>query len=208
MLFHAGREKRPLQFEPGSRWEYSNYGFLLLGVVIEKVTGQSDYDYVRVHVFKPAGMASTDALPENETLAGRSVGYMKQKPGAPWTPNTDTLPYRGTSAGGGYSTVEDLLRFANALENHVLLDAEHTKLPLTGKADRPGGDKYAYGFTDTEQDGIRCYGHGGGSPGMNGDLSFCPETVIAVLANMDPPAAQRPAEFIASRLPVKNAKSQ
>ncbi len=56
-------EKRPLQFEPGARWEYSNFGFLLLGVVIEKVTGQSYYDYVREHVFKPSGMTLTDSLP-------------------------------------------------------------------------------------------------------------------------------------------------
>ncbi len=65
---------------------------------------------------------------------------MKEKADAPWSPNTDTLPFRGTSAGGGYSTVEDLFHFATALENHKLLDAEHTTLLLTGKADRPGGD--------------------------------------------------------------------
>jgi CubicO group peptidase (beta-lactamase class C family) len=197
-------EKRPLQFEPGSRWEYSNFGFLLLGVVIEKVSGQSYYDYVREHVFKPAGMTSTDSLPEDEIVAGRSVGYIKDKPEAPWSPNTDTLPYRGTSAGGGYSTVEDLFRFATAVENNKLLDSKHTDLLLAGKVDRPGTGKYSYGFMDTEKHGIHCYGHGGGAPGMNGDLTFCPKSgyIIAVLANMDPPAAQRAANFVASRLPL------
>jgi D-alanyl-D-alanine carboxypeptidase len=197
--------KRGLQFEPGSRWEYSNYGFILLGVVIEKVSGQSYYDYVRDHIFKPAGMISTASLPESETVTERSVGYTKSDGGKNWVPNTDTLPYRGTSAGGGYSTVEDLLRFANALRDHKLLDAQHTELLTTGKVETPNGSKYAYGFSDRTSGGIRCFGHGGGAPGMNGDLEICPQsgTVIAVLANMDPPAAQRESEFIVNRLPEK-----
>ena len=197
-------EKRPLQFEPGSKWEYSNFGFLLLGVVVEKVSGQSYYDYVREHVFKPAGMSSTDSLPESESVALRSIGYMKENPDSPWTPNTDTLPFRGTSAGGGYSTVGDLMRFAVALENNKLLDAEHTKLLLTGKVDRPGGGKYAYGFGDEETNGVHCYGHSGGAPGMNGELTFCPQTgyIIAILANMDPPAATRAADYVSNRLPL------
>lgn len=197
-------EKRGPEFEPGSRWQYSNYGFLLLGVIVEKVSGQNYYDYVREHVFKPAGMNSTDSLPESEAVPGRSVGYTKDG-SADWKPNTDTLPWRGTSAGGGYSTVEDLLRFANALQNHKLLDAEHTDLLVTGKVDTGRGDKYAYGFVDATQAGIRCFGHGGGAPGMNGELKVCPQSgyVIAVLANLDPPAAQRVSAFLASRLPAQ-----
>jgi CubicO group peptidase (beta-lactamase class C family) len=197
-------EKRPLNFEPGTKWEYSNYGFLLLGVVIEKVSGQSYYDYVREHIFKPAEMTSTDSLPEIEAVAGRSVGYMRQGPG-PWTPNTDTLPWRGTSAGGGYSTVEDLSRFAEALEGHKLLDAAHTEMLVKPKANRPGGDSYGYGFGVNNENGMACFGHGGGAPGMNGELKICPESgyVIAVLANLDPPAAQRAADLVAARLPVK-----
>ncbi len=197
-------EKRPVQFEPGTKFEYSNYGFLLLGVVIEKVTGGSYYDYVREYVFKPAGMTLTDSLPENEAVAGRSVGYMKEGPG-PWTPNTDTLPWRGTSAGGGYSTVEDLFHFATALLGHKLLDAKHTDPLIRGKVDTGRGDKYAYGLFERDNNGMKCFGHGGGAPGMNGDLDICPESgyVIAVLANLDPPAAQRPAEFVAARLPLK-----
>jgi CubicO group peptidase (beta-lactamase class C family) len=197
--------KRGLKFEPGSRWEYSNYGFLLLGVLIEKVSGQSYYDYVRDHVYKPAGMTSTASLAENEAVAERSVGYMESEKGDGWVPNTDTLPYRGTSAGGGYSTVEDLLRFAEALENHKLLDARHTELLTTGKVEAPMGGKYAYGFIDKTSGGVRCFGHGGGAPGMNGDLQICPASgyVIAVLANLDPPAAQRVSDFIGRRLPEK-----
>jgi CubicO group peptidase (beta-lactamase class C family) len=196
--------ERGLAFEPGSRWEYSNYGFLLLGLVVEKASGQDYYEYVREHIFKPAGMNSTDSLPEDQAVANRSVGYTKAEGATELRPNVDTLPYRGTSAGGGYSTVEDFLAFANALANHKLLDAKHYDLLTTGKVETPRGSKYAYGFGDEiSADGVRCFGHGGGAPGMNGDLKICPQSgyVIAVLANLDPQAADHAAEFIAARLP-------
>jgi D-alanyl-D-alanine carboxypeptidase len=197
--------KRGPEFEPGSKWEYSNYGFLLLGVIVEKVSGQSYYDYVREHVYKPAGMTSTDSLPEDQVVPKRSVGYTRGQGSDGWKPNTDTLPYRGTSAGGGYSTVEDLERFADALKNHKLLDAKHTELLTTGKVDTRGGDKYAYGFMDRTAGGVRSYGHGGGAPGMNGELTIYPQSgyVVAVLANVDPPAAGRIASFVGNRLPEK-----
>jgi CubicO group peptidase (beta-lactamase class C family) len=197
--------KRDLQFEPGSQWDYSNYGFLLLGVIIEKVSGQSYYNYVEQNIFKPAGMTSTASLAEDQSVPDRSTGYTKRGPGTPWASNVDTLPYRGTSAGGGYSTVEDLLRFANALTSLKLLDAPHFELLTTGKTDTPRGEKYAYGFQDQRINGVRCFGHGGGAPGMNGELTICPQSgyTIAVLANLDPPAASKMATFIANRLPAK-----
>jgi CubicO group peptidase (beta-lactamase class C family) len=196
--------KRGLAFEPGTRWAYSNYGFLLLGVVVEKAAGSSYYDYVRDYVYKPAGMMSTGSLAEDEGMPDRAVGYTKMG-GSAWHPNTDTLPYRGTSAGGGYSTVEDLLRFANALTGNKLLDAPHTELLITGKVDTPGGAKYAYGFGNRTVAGVRSYGHSGGAPGMNGDLEIYPQAgyVIAVLANVDPPAAGRISDFVGNRLPAK-----
>ena len=193
--------KRDLEFEPGSKWEYSNYGFLLLGVIIEKVSGQSYYNYVHDHVYVPAGMTSTASDPENQAVADRSIGYTKMD-STVWTPNTDTLPWRGTSAGGGYSTVEDLARFAAALKDHKLLNAQYTDMLTTGKPGTPD-NSYAYGFGDRKVNGIRCFGHGGGAPGMNGELKICSANgyVIAVLANLDPPAATRVADFIANRMP-------
>ena len=194
---------RAPEFAPGSRWQYSNYGFLLLGVIVEKVSGQSYYDYVRDHIFKPAGMTATASEPEDQVVPDRSVGYTRFT-GGNLQPNTDTLPYRGTSAGGGYSTVEDLLKFATALQTNKLLNAQHTEMLTTGRVDTPGG-KYAYGFQEAMVNGVRCFGHGGGAPGMNGELKICPGPgyVIALLANMDPPAASRIADFITNRLPVK-----
>jgi CubicO group peptidase (beta-lactamase class C family) len=196
--------KRGPEFEPGSRWSYSNYGMVLLGVVIERVTGQSYYDYVEDHIYKPVGMPSTGSLPEDQAVPDLSIGYMRSPGTGEWVPNTDTLPYRGTSAGGGYSTVGDLLRFATALLSHKLLNADSTELLITGKVEAGAGGKYAYGFEDQrDKDGNGWVGHGGGAPGMNADLRIYPKSgyVVAVLANLDPPAAQHISQFLDYRLP-------
>ena len=193
--------KRGPEFEPGARFAYSNYGFILLGVLVENISGQSYYDYVREQIFQPAGMTRTGSLPEEEKVEGRSVGYMYED--GKLQPNNDTLPVRGTSAGGGYSTVADLAAFANAVMEHKLLNAEYTDLLTKGKVEGGPGGKYAYGFSDATEGGVRWLGHGGGAPGMNGDLKFSPGSgyIVAVLANLDPPAATRIADFIAARLP-------
>jgi D-alanyl-D-alanine carboxypeptidase len=196
--------ERGLLFEPGSRWEYSNYGFILLGAVIEKVTGRSYYDYVKESVFEPAGMTRSGSSPERRVVPDRSIGYTKPPGTTEWIPNTDSLPYRGTAAGGGYSTVEDLARFAEALLGHELLSADSTELLVGGKVESGPGVRYAYGFADTrDTDGYGWVGHGGGAPGMNGDLRIYPRSgyVVAVLANLDPPAAQRVADYLDARLP-------
>ncbi len=196
--------ERAPEFEPGSRWEYSNYGFLMLGVVVERVSGKNYYDYVSENIYKPAGMNSTGSFPEDQNVPDRSVGYT-QMDGPNLRPSTDTLPYRGTSAGGGYCTVEDFLRFANALTSHKLLNTQNTDLLTTGKVDTPRGAKYAFGFMDDAAGTpTRHFGHGGGAPGMNGDLEIFPQTgyVIVVLSNLDPPAASRISEFIINRLPA------
>ena len=106
---------RGLSHEPGARFEYSNYGFVLLGALIEAVSGGSYYDYVRDNVFRPAGMTSTDSLPNRGRTepGGRLHEALLRR--RLWTENHNTLPWRGTAAGGGYSTVGDLMRFAQAL---------------------------------------------------------------------------------------------
>jgi D-alanyl-D-alanine carboxypeptidase len=197
--------KRGPDFAPGSRSEYSNYGFLLLGAIIEKVSGESYYDYVRDHVYEPAGMTSTGSEPEDQPVPLRSIGYTATGATSGLHPNTGLLPYRGTSAGGGYSTVGDLLSFVRAVERHKLLNVHYTELLTKGEVKTPGGCLVASGFAECEINGVRFFGMGGGSVGMNSDLEVCPSTgyVVAVLANMDPQAAGQESFFISSRLPTK-----
>jgi D-alanyl-D-alanine carboxypeptidase len=115
---------------PGASDGYDNYGFILLAAIIEKMTGQSYYDYVRERVFLPAGMKDTDSLPEDARVSDLAPGYMWKE--NRWVSNADTLPYRGTGAGGGYSTLADLMKFAQALEAGKLLPA-----PLLAQATAP-----------------------------------------------------------------------
>jgi CubicO group peptidase (beta-lactamase class C family) len=185
-------------FEPGSQYAYSNYGMVLLGVVIERVTGESYYDYVEANIYKPAGMTRTGSLPESEAVGSRAIGYMRGPGG--WTPNTDTLPYRGMAAGGGYSTVGDFLKFATALMSHQLLDAEHTELLITGKVDAGQGGRYAYGFADSRRDGAGWVGHSGGAPGQSGDLRIYPKSGYVVVALANGPGAPAVTSFVDSRL--------
>jgi D-alanyl-D-alanine carboxypeptidase len=195
---------RELLHEPGAEMRYSNYGFLLLGVIIEKVTKRPYYDHLEASVFKRAKMKSTSSPFEDKPMAGRSIAYSKnagEKPSAEWVDAKDTLPIRATSAGGGDSTVGDLLKFANALAANQLLDKKHTELLTSRKTGEAGGG-YAYGFGTSSEDGVDCFGHGGGAPGMNGDLQICSSGyTIVVLANLDPPAAGRVTRFIKARLP-------
>ena len=194
---------RSVRFAPGARWEYSNYGFLLLGAVIERVGGTSYDDHVAARVLAPAGMTATGTAPEDSLVPGRAVGYMRQASGT-LVSNAPTLPYRGTPAGGGYSTVGDFARFAVAVRERRLLDSAHTALLLSGKVMVGPGSQYAYGFQDRVVGGRRFVGHGGGAPGMNGDLAFEPNGgyVVVVLSNLDPPAAGQVAAFILTRLPT------
>jgi CubicO group peptidase (beta-lactamase class C family) len=157
---------QPLDFEPGTRQEYSNAGYVLLGAIIEKVSGETYFDYVRAHIFEPAGMHGTDSWAVDASVPNRATGYTRRGGGA-WQPNTGTLPARGSSAGGGYSTLDDLRRFAEALS--------------TGRLGIPS--EAALGIA-------------GGAPGINAALEITKDYIAVVLANQDPPAAEREAERI------------
>ncbi len=188
---------RALTHEPGAEHRYSNYGYVLLGALIEKVSGMSYYEYVRSKVFQPAGMESTDSLPEADEVPNRAIGYMRRD-GA-WLSNADTLPWRGTAAGGGYSTVGDLFRFAQALESGMLISKT-----MLAEATRPQAQQYGYGFGVRGEGPLQSYGHNGGAPGMNGDLRVSPQLgyVLVGLSNLDPPAAGRLVAYFALRMPA------
>ena len=142
-------------------------------------------------------MRSTGALPEAVDVPDRAVGYLRSSPGERGC-RTDTLPWRGTAAGGGYSTVGDLLRFAQALDSGRLI-SEAT----LAEATRPHQEQYGYGFDVQGQGRLGSYGHGGGAPGMNGELRIFPQLgyVVVALSNLDPPAASELVEFFTLRMP-------
>jgi CubicO group peptidase (beta-lactamase class C family) len=206
---------KPLEFEPGKDWQYSNAGFLVLGLIIERLSSQSYYDYVQKYIYDVAGMKDSGSPPESQRVPNVAEGYTRGEgddEGGPLKPNTDTLPWRGSSAGGGSSTVGDLLKFDQALRNYKLVSPEMTHLITTGKVHPPrfpDGVKYAYGFGERVIDGNRVVGHAGGAPGMNGELDMHVDTgyTVVVLANRDPQVAEEWSRYISSRLPVTSARA-
>jgi CubicO group peptidase (beta-lactamase class C family) len=177
-----------LAFEPGTDWRYSNTGMFLLGVVIEKVTGQSYFDYVRENIYEPAGMTNTDCYEMDKPVPNLAIGYSKEatEEGKVWTNNLYKHVVKGGPAGGGFSTVEDLLKFGIALRSHKLLRPEYTEMVWSGKPElnSPG---YGFGFGAGGTEGNRIVGHSGGFAGINSNLSMFLDTgyTFAVMSNYD-----------------------
>lgn len=171
---------RPPDFDPGSRMDYSNYGFILLGAIIEKVSGKDYYDYVTKRVLEPAGMTKTSwpTLDEMKNVA------------IPYTTNQykfllsalETLPWRGGPAGGGVSTAADGLRFIDALRSGKLLSKS-----LLAEATKPQEEWYGYGFITGYSGYSQQWGHGGNASGTDTSLYFFPaqDTTIACLGNRE-----------------------
>jgi CubicO group peptidase (beta-lactamase class C family) len=181
----------PLMFVPGERFLYSNAGYVVLGLIIEELSGLGYRDYVRNSIFEPSGMFDTGNYDVEDEVADLAVGYtflnIRGEPTGVLGPNTSMMPGRGFAAGGGYATAEDLLRFRNALLDGRLLAPESIDLLITGKVDVRDGARYAYGFFDQIDDGQRVVGHTGGAPGVCSFLNIYPETgyTVVVLSNSD-----------------------
>ena len=167
---------KPLEFEPGSKRRYSNGGYVVLGLIIERASGLDYYDYVRENIYKRAGMLETESYEKDRNIPGLAVGYTREEgKDSKLQSNYATLPGRGSSAGGGYSTVHDLLKFINALKDRKLISTE-------------------------AQGGL---GIAGGAPGLNAAVEWdvSGDSVVIVLCNLDPPSAETVARQIRAWLP-------
>jgi CubicO group peptidase (beta-lactamase class C family) len=171
MMALAREDEKDVQFEPGSKWQYSNTGMMVLGKVIEIASGQSYFDYVRENIYKPAGMINTDCYELDKVNTNLAVGYEKEytDDGIRWSNNIFEHVMRGGPQGGGYSTVEDLLRFDQALRSGKLVSAETVKL-LTSAKPELNSPRYGYGFFASTDGGPT--GHSGGFPGISSNLSM------------------------------------
>jgi len=188
---------QPPLFEPGERFEYSNAGPVILGLVIEAVSGMDYFDYIREHVAKPAGMINSDCFAMDTPVENLAIGYTHMNYDGSVDPDTWRNNYymhavKGGPAGGGFSTVEDLLAFDVALRNHTLLNAAYTDTVITGKVDMGPGFRYAYLSGDEDNNGHRVVGHNGGAPGINAVLNMYWDDgyTVAVMSNYDGAAEQ------------------
>ncbi len=177
-----------LQFKPGEKNEYSNSGYMLLGYIIEKVTGKSYEQVLQENIFTPLNMKNTGYDHSEPLLKNRAGGYEKNG----WSyVNANfinmSVPY---AAGALYSTVEDLYLWNQALYGDQLLRKENKEL-LFAKHIAAGGGHYGYGWDIDEMpigntaDRIETVGHGGGIDGFNTQLTRIPsdQSFIVLLNN-------------------------
>ncbi len=174
-----------LRFEPGSTTRYSNTGMFMLGVVIEKVSGLDYFSYIRKHIYDPAGMINTDSFEMDQPVPNLAIGYEQNYHNETgWRNNIYRHVLKGGPAGGGFSTVEDLHRFALALTQFKLLDRKHSEMLYSAKPDlhSPG---YGFGFSIGGTHTDRIVGHGGGFDGISSNLDIYLDLgyVSAVMSN-------------------------
>ncbi|MCB0703840.1 MAG: serine hydrolase [Saprospiraceae bacterium] len=180
-------ENLKLEFPPGSQFSYSNPGYIILGLIVEAVTGSTYADYVRKHIFRPANMQSTDNYLLNDIIPNAAIGYVRpQSPEDPWRSNAH-INMAGTSAGGAYSTVGDLYKFSDALYNGKLMSQLGFYQMLIQGSDRPGNEQYGYGLSIEKINGHYILGHTGGFYGVRGELLIYEDLgyTLVLLANTD-----------------------
>jgi CubicO group peptidase (beta-lactamase class C family) len=181
-------QTKAMKFAPGERFDYNDGGYILLGVVIERVTGMSFSEYIQANVFRPAGMTdsgyfTTDQLPERTAYA-----YIKNEDGG-WRTNFFAVPIVGAPDGGAYTTAPDMLRFWKALAGSEILSSETTSLLLDPHIKAtPGepGTHYGYGvWIDMHNAAVRAYSVVGFDPGVTMQSAFYPSEgiVLTVLSN-------------------------
>ena len=173
-----------LAFPPGTRTRYSNASYVVLGLIIERVTGDTYYDYVQRHIFDVAGMRRSGYFAPTSGDRNTAIGYTANPlaraaadaAAGTRAPNTALLAARGSSSGGGYSTANDLLALGRAVMGHELLDRAHSDSLLD--------------LTFPTLPGVRVGGWAGGDAGVN-TVFYLHSTghVLLVLSNYDPPSA-------------------
>lgn len=176
----------PLTFPPGARTQYCNGCYVVLGEIIEKVSGAPFERYVQEHVFTPAGMKTAGYLAFGDPHV--ALGYTRRSAGDPWTSAVDMHGHHGSAAGGPYATVRDLLAFDTAIRTHVLLDAQTTAWFFDNPVDA------------TSARAMDGYAIAGGAPGANASLESNGTWTVVTLGNLDPPNATRIGTAIARAL--------
>jgi CubicO group peptidase (beta-lactamase class C family) len=177
----------PPSFPPGARRAYSNAGFVVLGAVIEKLSGKTWAAFVQQEIVDPAGMADT----RFDSSGGATPMSLMSPSGRLRTPRPAPGPVLASPAGGMFSTPADLSRLLTALFDGRLLRNGTLAILLTQRPD-PSGEPgtSGYGFVVRERPSVRI-GIGGGAPGVNADVAYFPAKgwLLIALANVDPPAA-------------------
>ena len=187
MVKRVGAE--PQAFAPGERQEYSNGGYVVLGRVVEVVSGEPYSTYVADHIYRPAGMTQSGFVDAGTAASGAALAYSAA--GGRGGPMSARPVEPGNPAGGGYSTASDLFNFARALRSGRLLDQRMTDYVLNGTFAGTSGPRFGFALREQIVGAHRFIGNGGGAPGVNAEFRFEPagDFTVVVLSNTSPPSA-------------------
>jgi CubicO group peptidase (beta-lactamase class C family) len=183
----------PLNFQTGERWAYSNLGYIVLGYLLERISGQTYEEFVEQNIFKPLGMNDSGMFSFVTVIPRRASGYW---PGRNGIENADHFDARlGFSAGSIYSTTEDLLRWENGLFGGRLLSPASLRKMIT-----PFKSDYGCGLYIKRVNGHLMIEHDGNNIGFNSDMAYYPEEGIAVivLANLNGTVTSKIARALAA----------
>jgi CubicO group peptidase (beta-lactamase class C family) len=177
---YAFFKDKPLDFEPGAKFSYSNSNYEVLGGILEKVTGKKYGDLLRERIFVPLGMNDSGLDSDELVLPKRAEGYKPGPKGLTVARSESmSVPF---SAGSIYSTTGDLLKWEHGLFGGKVLSADSLKAMTT-----PGKGDYGLGVMIQDEDGVKVVEHGGGIEGFNTNLIYVPEKriCVVVLANVN-----------------------
>ncbi|HET8940723.1 MAG TPA: serine hydrolase [Rudaea sp.] len=202
--------RQPKMGEPGKALSYSNAGYILLGRIIENVSGESYFDYIQRQIFKPARMTSSGFDSVDEIVPGLAVGYYHDDGvfSRTWKANWALSVYKGSPAGGGYSTNADLLRFAQAMHAGRLLKST-TLAKMFDGAVPAGPGSIGAGIDERLSHGRHIRGHQGGIEGTTANLEMVWETgaAVALTSNEGPSQHWLLAEKIADLLAAEGTRN-
>jgi CubicO group peptidase (beta-lactamase class C family) len=177
----AGITGKPLQFTPGGGWRYSNTNYIVLGRIIENVSGEKYDAYVKRHILDPLGMTQTFTIGDEASIPGMAFGYELV--------NGHLSPVRGPisqsygwSAGDLVSTVGDVAKWSDALQNGRVVSPQDYALMTTSQPTIQGDSGYGFGlFIDSVYDQPRI-GHTGGDPGFTAANEYFPKQNVRIIA--------------------------
>ncbi|MDO8458826.1 MAG: serine hydrolase domain-containing protein [Burkholderiaceae bacterium] len=190
-------EQTPLAFAPGSKFDYSNVGFILIGAIIERVSSQDYFDYIQQHIFDPVGMHGSGFFEADADTPNLAVGYTYRRLGDDPSrggarTHTHLKPFKGSPAGDAISTAPDMVRFAQALLNGKILKRatfDQFCVPLTSWSPLPDLPqmRHGLGFMVIEGNRGTAVGHNGGHAGTNTFVFMEPATglISVLLTNVD-----------------------
>ncbi|HMS09943.1 MAG TPA: serine hydrolase domain-containing protein [Pyrinomonadaceae bacterium] len=175
-------KETPLAFAPGEKWQYSNFGFVTLGIVIRKVSGKFYGDFLAERVFKPLGMTTARVISERDIVPNRSAGYVLRNgevKNQEWvSPTLNT-----TADGALYLSILDMIRWEEALAGRKLLSKDaYEKMWTPVKLNGGSEQRYGFGWALRTVNGFKVIEHGGAWQGFKSFIARYPDRGLTVIA--------------------------